>query len=61
MCHAGVCKKGGFIDLLKQSVGTLASEQELKDALRPESYIGTAVQQVGRVVSQLKPEAVFEK
>ncbi|MHC1597943.1 MAG: adenylosuccinate lyase [Methermicoccaceae archaeon] len=54
-------KKGGFIDLLKQSVGTLASEQELKDALRPESYIGTAVQQVKRVVSQLKPEAVFEK
>ncbi|MHC1602714.1 MAG: adenylosuccinate lyase [Methermicoccaceae archaeon] len=53
--------EGEFLELLKQSVGEKASEEELADALKPEGYIGTAVQQVEEVVRRLKPEAVFER
>ncbi|HIH69124.1 adenylosuccinate lyase [Methermicoccus shengliensis] len=52
--------EGDFLELLKDSVGGLVSEQELKEALDPHQYIGTAVEQVERVIALLKPEAVFE-
>jgi len=53
--------EGEFLELLKEKVGEVASEEELADALKPEGYIGTAVQQVENVVRRLKPEAVFER
>jgi adenylosuccinate lyase len=45
--------KGDFADSVLERAGGVISNDDVKAALRPESYIGSAVEQVDRVLEAL--------